>query len=111
MPHPVVDASALVLGAVLILAASQAGAVEKGGSPSSRACAAHGPGFTYLPETGTCLRVSGRVRAEAGAGSGKGSGRDERFDVRSNGRLDLDARTDTAAGPLRSFVRVGAGRR
>lgn len=109
MSHPIVNPCALALGAALVLAAGEAGALEKGpptpASASSRACAAHGPGFTYLPETGTCLRVSGRVRAEAG------SGRDERFDLRSNGRLDLDARTDTAAGPVRSFVRVGAGRR
>ena len=56
------------------------------------------PGLTPVPGTRTCLRLGGRVRAEAGA-------------VRESvqGRATLDARTHTEFGPVRTFLQVGAG--
>ena len=72
-----------------------------------RICSAYGAGFFYIPGTDTCLRVSGRARFEyqyteqfsRNAGSGNISG------YRGLGRMNLDARTQTAYGTLRAFVR------
>ena len=72
-----------------------------------RICSAYGAGFFYIPGTDTCLRVGGRARFEyqyteqstRNGGGGNISG------YRSTGRLNLDARTQTAYGTLRAFVR------
>ena len=68
-------------------------------------CAGYGSNFVAVPGTNTCLRIAGRVRAEAGAA------RRERMRPSAAGRADLDLRTLTDYGPVRTFVRVGAGRR
>jgi len=78
-----------------------------------RVCAAYGAAFFYIPGTDTCLRISGRARFEGGympsysrqAGSGDTSGYQGRM------RINLDARTQTAYGTLRAFVRLDAGSR
>lgn len=74
-----------------------------------RVCSTYGAGFFYIPGTDTCLRVGGRARAEyqyistrayAGANAnGDNSG------FRGLGRLNLDARTATDFGTVRTFVR------
>ncbi len=76
---------------------------------SAKAACPSGPGFVAVPGSDTCLRLSGRVAAGATvgrhqpAGSGAGTG--------AEGRLSIDARTATEAGPVRAFVRLGAGQR
>ncbi|MCJ2132496.1 porin, partial [Methylobacterium sp. J-026] len=78
-----------------------------------RVCNAYGAGFFYIPGTDTCLRISGRARFEGGymtsnsraAGNGDTSGYQGRM------RINLDARTQTAYGTLRAFVRLDAGAR
>jgi len=80
-----------------------------------RVCNAYGAGFFYIPGTDTCLRVSGRARFEggyqtsytrqAGTNAGDTSGYQGRM------RINLDARTQTAYGTLRAFVRLDAGAR
>jgi hypothetical protein len=80
-----------------------------------RVCTAYGAGFFYIPGTDTCLRVSGRARFEggyrtvysrqAGTNAGDTSGYQGRM------RINLDARTQTAYGTLRAFVRLDAGSR
>ncbi|MEP9351401.1 porin [Xanthobacter sp. KR7-225] len=96
-------------------------------------CAAYGPGFFMIPGTDTCLRVGGYARFEAyvdavggftplltstvpqgfnGAGAGGlgypfRDGDDSSLFTRSRGVLDLDARTQTDYGILRSFIRWG----
>ncbi|SFU49031.1 Porin subfamily protein [Methylobacterium sp. 174MFSha1.1] len=72
-----------------------------------RVCSAFGAGFFYIPGTDTCLRVSGRARFEYGyQGSYSRSGTAGDYSgYRSIGRLNLDARTQTAYGTLRAFVR------
>jgi hypothetical protein len=80
-----------------------------------RVCGAYGAGFFYIPGTDTCLRISGRARFEggyqtsytrqAGTNSGDTSGYQGRM------RINLDARTQTAYGTLRAFVRLDAGAR
>ncbi|MCV9939221.1 porin [Boseaceae bacterium BT-24-1] len=69
-----------------------------------RVCSAYGAGFFYIPGTDTCLRVGGRVRAEYTVGSRYGDTGDG-FGTRSRGRLNVDARTATAYGTLRTFFR------
>ncbi|WP_186420772.1 porin [Bosea sp. CS1GBMeth4] len=69
-----------------------------------RVCSAYGAGFFYIPGTDTCLRVGGRVRAEYTVGTRYGDAQDA-YGTRSRGRLNIDARTATAYGTLRTFFR------
>jgi hypothetical protein len=69
-------------------------AIAEDGDPR---CAMHGEGFYYSEPTGSCIKVSGEVRAGFGARSGGAR-------LGSEGGLSLDARTDTEAGPFRMFV-------
>ncbi|SEG71471.1 porin [Bosea lathyri] len=69
-----------------------------------RVCSAYGAGFFYIPGTDTCLRVGGRVRAEYAVGTRFGDFQDS-YGTRARGRLNIDARTATAYGTLRTFFR------
>jgi hypothetical protein len=69
-----------------------------------RVCTAYGAGFFYIPGTDTCLRVGGRARFEYQYSSARGRGADQ-SGFRGLGRLNIDARTQTAYGTLRAFVR------
>ncbi|KMO19511.1 porin [Methylobacterium platani] len=72
-----------------------------------RVCSAYGAGFFFVPGTDTCLRVSGRARFEAGYSQGytRTGNNGDLMGYRGLGRLNLDARTQTAYGTLRAFVR------
>jgi hypothetical protein len=72
-----------------------------------RICSAYGAGFFFIPGTDTCLRVSGRARFEATYSQGytRNSNSGDLMGYRGLGRLNLDARTQTAYGTLRAFVR------
>ena len=85
---------------------------------SVRICSAYGQAFFFIPGTDTCLRLSGRARFEyayqpvynrsrnnGGVTPGDYSGYQGRL------RLNLDARTQTAYGTLRGFLRLDAGSR
>ncbi|WP_457105799.1 porin [Methylobacterium sp. P5_C11] len=80
-----------------------------------RVCGAYGAGFFYIPGTDTCLRISGRARFEGGyrtvysRQAGTNNGDDSGYQARM--RINLDARTQTAYGTLRAFVRLDAGSR
>ncbi|MFB0493189.1 hypothetical protein ABIE45_005775 [Methylobacterium sp. OAE515] len=80
-----------------------------------RVCTAYGAGFFYIPGTDTCLRVSGRARFEGGYQTsysrqyGPNVGDTSGYQGRM--RINLDARTQTAYGTLRAFVRLDAGAR
>jgi hypothetical protein len=69
-----------------------------------RVCSAYGAGFFYIPGTETCLRVGGRVRADYLYGEPVFRA-DDAIGFRARGRIQLDARTQTAYGTLRSVVR------
>jgi hypothetical protein len=73
-----------------------------------RVCSAYGAGFFYIPGTDTCLRVSGRARFEVGYGESKfrGGTQGDLVGYRGLGRINLDARTQTAYGTLRAFTRI-----
>jgi Porin subfamily len=69
-----------------------------------RVCSTYGAGFFYIPGTETCLRVSGRVRAEYRYLEPFSRAQDA-IGFRARGRLNLDARTATAYGLLRAYAR------
>ena len=69
-----------------------------------RICSTHGNGFFYIPGTETCLRVGGRARAEFRYVEPTDRSQDA-IGFRARGRIQLDARTATAYGLLRTFVR------
>src|ERR1700760_4257601 len=79
-----------------------------------RVCSAYGAGFFYIPGTDTCLRLSGRARLEGGYQASytrqNGNGGDT-SGYQGRLRINLDARTQTAYGTLRAFVRLDAGSR
>jgi hypothetical protein len=101
----------ILAGSLLIAAGSASGQERLPARPNP--CAAHGPGFAPVGGTDTCLRVSGRVRADADVGSRRsiGGSRDGAgARLNAEARAGLDARTTTEAGPLRTVVRVRARR-
>jgi hypothetical protein len=75
-----------------------------------RVCSTYGAGFFYIPGTETCLRVAGRVRAEYQYLEPQ-SREDDSIGFLARGRVQLDARTATAYGLLRAFVRMEMDRR
>lgn len=75
-------------------------------APVSEACPGK-PGFVRIPGTQSCTRLSGRVAA--GAGIGSGSRAMAPPDV--TGRIAVDNRTATDFGEVRTYVRIGNGRR
>ncbi|BAU91940.1 hypothetical protein MPPM_3335 [Methylorubrum populi] len=81
-------------------------AFERAPHPSEAAtesCPSQGAGFIRIPGTTTCIRLSGRVRAGIDAGSSGTAA-----PVQS--RIAVDTRSESALGPVRSFVRIDAGR-
>jgi hypothetical protein len=72
------------------------------------ACPAMGVGFVRLPGSRTCLRLSGRAAANLDLRAGR-DGAAARPDAQ--GRFAVDARTETDLGPVRTYLRVGSGRR
>lgn len=83
-------------------------------------CDAYGKGFFTLPGSDTCLRIAGFVRVEAQYTPGQRivnlatgltsqvAGAIDSTGIESRGRFDLDARTSTDTGVVRTFVRIRA---
>jgi hypothetical protein len=84
-----------------------------------RICDAFGVGFYYIPGTETCLRVSGRIRADYNVffdtdsdnfDVAPGVGWDNNFQngyrFRARAYIYLDSRTNTEFGLLRTFTEV-----
>jgi hypothetical protein len=68
------------------------------------------PGFAMLQASDTCVRISGRVRADALAGSRRMLASDS-LGMQSGARLQIDVRKQTEYGPLRAVIAVGNLRR
>jgi hypothetical protein len=68
------------------------------------------PGFAMLQASDTCVRISGRVRADGLVGSSRVRSSDG-FQTQAGGRVQLDVRKQTEYGPLRAVVSVGNLRR
>jgi hypothetical protein len=68
------------------------------------------PGFAALQNSDACVRVSGRVGADAVIGSPRIRASDV-YETRVRGRVQLEVRKPTEFGPLRAVIRAeGAGR-
>ncbi|GJD93118.1 porin [Methylobacterium iners] len=96
--------------ALALVAAFPAAARERAepATQAARPCPTQGPGFIRIPGSDTCIRLGGRIV----------SGIEARIDRRAavarpvtDGRFQIDARTQTDLGPVRTFVRIGSGRR
>lgn len=68
-----------------------------------RVCDTFGAGFYYIPGGETCLRISGFVWYQINASDGTDS-----FTHKTRARLNIDARSDTEWGVLRSYIRLQA---
>jgi hypothetical protein len=68
------------------------------------------PGFAQLQASDTCVRISGRVRADTLIGSSR-LRTTEKLQTETSGRVQLDVRKQTEYGPLRAVVRVDGVRR
>jgi hypothetical protein len=81
-------------------------------------CDAYGAGFFYIPGTDTCLRVGGYVRAEYQYTPGQAirsiangavtqvSSAQDQTGMEMRGRIDVDARTQTAWGTVQTVVNL-----
>ncbi|MBB2961017.1 porin [Methylobacterium sp. R2-1] len=102
----------LCLGLCLTLAPLFAGirsatAFERTPHPSDMpvaSCPSQGVGFIRIPGTTTCIRLSGRITAGADVGTSRAA-------APVQGRISVDTRSESALGPVRSFVRIDAGGR
>ncbi|HWG05874.1 MAG TPA: porin, partial [Beijerinckiaceae bacterium] len=116
----------LLLGSAAVLTATAM--AQAADLPSRKAapvqyvkiCDAYGAGFFYIPGTDTCLRIGGYVRAEydfspgqsirsasTGAVTQIGSAQDQ-TGMEMRGRIDVDARTQTAWGTVQTVVHLRA---
>lgn len=62
-------------------------------------------GFSLLQDGETCVRVSGRVRADTVVTSGA-TRRADSVRSQASGRVQLDVRRQTGYGPMRAVIRV-----
>jgi hypothetical protein len=69
-----------------------------------KVCSTYGAGFFVVPGTESCLRIGGRVRADALYAEPFTRAQDS-FGIRARGRLNVDYRTATAYGLLRTYLR------
>jgi hypothetical protein len=90
------------------LKSSPTAAPSSAAAPST-AAALCPPGFGALQGTQTCVRISGRVRAESLIGPAR-TRLSDGFGTQASGRIQLDVRTRTEYGPLRAVIRA-EGRR
>ena len=96
--------------AAALLAAGPASAIEfekAAAAPAPQACPGK-PGFVRVPGGDACVRVSGRVTAGADVRTGRDG---TAMSPTAAGRFAIDNRVDTDLGEVRTYVRVGNGRR
>ena len=104
----------LLLGsATALVAVSGASAADLGVKKPSpveyvKVCNTYGAGFFYIPGGNTCLKIGGRARAEYYFGENRHAGYNAGSDTgfRAQGHIQVDARTATEYGTLRTFVRL-----
>ena len=114
-------------GLVAVASAQAADLPTRKAAPAEyvRICDAYGSGFFYIPGTETCMQLSGLVRAEylwrstknygtvalvpntvGGFSAAVSSGRSSHdIGMFARGRLNVDTRTQTSWGTLRSYFR------
>ncbi len=105
--------SATALVAVSGASAADLGVKKPAAVEYVKVCNTYGAGFFFIPGSNTCLKIGGRARAEYqylqakhGAQGGGGIGGASKSGFRAQGHVQLDARTATEYGTLRTFVRL-----
>ncbi len=111
--------SLLIGSAAALVAVSGARAADAVMAPEPepveyvRVCDAYGAGFFYIPGTETCLKISGYVwyqigaaGYDAGATLPTAGGLAEGWYKSVRARLNVDARSETEWGTLRSYIRL-----
>jgi hypothetical protein len=99
---------ALACLALFAAAPALAGELKPAPKPKAPDCAVHGQGFIGLGGTSTCVRVSGRVRAE-GMAVGPAARGQPSTALGTSGQVNIDSRTSTDYGTVRAVVRVKGG--
>lgn len=74
-------------------------------APSAQSASPCPPGFDLLQNSDTCVRVSGRVRADTILGSSHRR-RSDKIGMQASGQVRLDVRKPTEYGPLRAVIDV-----
>ena len=97
----------LILSSLAAIGAADATPRER---PREAPAALCPPGFAALQNSNTCVRVSGRVRADALVVSARTRASDA-VGTHASGRVQLDVRTQTELGPLRAVIRAEGVRR
>jgi len=103
--------STLLLSSAAVLVAGAAYAADlpaKKAAPAAAptGCPAFGAGFFAIPGGDTCIKFSGRVTVDQTFADPKGD-RTKALDTFGGGmRLNIDARNNTDAGVVRSYVRM-----
>jgi hypothetical protein len=69
-------------------------------------CGNFGVGFILVPDTGTCVKVGGRVRAEYRVANDLIAGHNSEWRYRARAYLRIDARQNTDFGLLRSYMNL-----
>ena len=92
-------------GLAAVATASAADLPSKKAAPVEyvKVCPAFGPGFFYIPGSETCLKISGNVWVE-GMWAQPYTKAQDTLGTRVQGRITLDARTNTEYGLLRTVV-------
>ncbi|MBV8428072.1 MAG: porin [Hyphomicrobiales bacterium] len=75
-----------------------------------RICSVYGPGFFYIPGTDTCLKIGGKAELDLEWDEPRAHA-DPSYGTNALGRVNLDARTATDWGLLRTFVQIDIRRR
>jgi hypothetical protein len=75
-----------------------------------RICSVYGPGFFYIPGTDTCLKIGGKAELDIEWDEPRAHA-DPTYGTNVLGRVQLDARTATDWGLLRTFVQIDVRRR
>ena len=105
--------STLLLSSAAVLVAGAAFAADlpaKKAAPAAvTGCTAFGAGFFQIPGGDTCIKFSGRVTADTKAADAKGSRTKSTVNFGAGFRLNVDARSNTDAGALRSYGRLDSG--
>lgn len=71
-----------------------------------KVCATHGVGFFYIPGTDTCIRIGGRASFAYEFAQYRSLSGHDKSNFIAAGRIQVDARTATQWGTLRTFVRM-----
>jgi hypothetical protein len=100
---PIAALAALVLAGPAMAVELQKAPVTPGLVP----CPSKGPGFVRVPGSDSCVRISGRVTGGMDMRAGHGVAAAPVV----AGRLAIDNRADTDLGEVRTYVRIGNGRR